>query len=172
MILLNTPRLALREFTIDDTDFVIELLNSESYLKYIGRRNINTSEEAVKYITDNFENSYIENGFGFYVIQLKDKKSPIGICGLAKRDWLDDIDLGFALLPDFEKNGYAYEVAAAMLNYSFTVLHFRKIVAITQSNNSGSIKLLKKIGMKESITVFHPIEKIELMLFSCENPDR
>ena len=169
MTIFHTARLALHEFTTVDAAFIIELLNSESYIKYIGRRNIHTPEEAKKYIADNFEKSYTEKGFGFYVMELISDKSPIGICGIVKRDWLDDVDLGFALLPEYEGKGYANEASQAMLDYSLTVLNIKKIAAITMKENRGSIKLLKKLGLKENGTVIHPDEKVKLMLFVYAN---
>lgn len=145
--------------------FILKLLNSDSFIKYIGRRNINTIPEAEKYISDKFVKSYRNNGFGFYIMELTECKTPIGICGLVKRGWLDDIDLGFALLSEYEGKGYAFEASKGMLEYSFNELNIKKIAAITVPDNTRSINLLKKLGMKDGGTIMHPEENKELPLF-------
>jgi ribosomal-protein-alanine N-acetyltransferase len=122
----------------------LELLNSDGWIKYIGDRKVYSLEAAIKYLNDGPLKSYSENGFG-----LSENLTPIGICGLIKRPGLDDIDLGFALLPQFTKQGYAFEIADACLRYAFHDLNLMRVVAITLPENRSSVNLLSKLGMKE-----------------------
>lgn len=166
MNIIETNRLILRKFIIDDAGFVLELLNSPSWLKYIGDRNVKNLEDAKNYISDKLISSYIKNGFGLYEIILKKDNIPVGMCGLIKRDTLENIDLGFALSPVFTGNGYAFEAAFATLNYAKTVLKLERIIAITTTENKNSIKLLEKLKFVFEKMVLLSNEEEELMLFS------
>lgn len=166
MNIIETNRLILRKFIIDDAGFVLELLNSPSWLKYIGDRNVKNLEDAKNYISDKLISSYIKNGFGLYEIILKKDNIPVGMCGLIKRDTLENIDLGFALSPVFTGNGYAFEAAFATLNYAKTVLKLERIIAITTTENKNSIKLLEKLKFVFEKMVPLSNEEEELMLFS------
>src|SRR5690349_10812658 len=115
MNILETQRLTLREFELDDAAFLLTLLNSPGWLKYIGDRNVRSIEDAEKYINDRLMSSYRTFGFGFYVVTAKDSEIPMGMCGLVKRDTLEDVDIGFAFLPEYFGKGYALESASAVL---------------------------------------------------------
>ena len=166
MNIIETNRLILRKFILDDAGFVLELLNSPSWLKYIGDRNVKNLEDAKNYISDKLISSYVKNGFGLYEIILKKDNIPVGMCGLIKRDTLENIDLGFALSPVFTGNGYAFEAAFATLNYAKTVLKLERIIAITTTENKNSIKLLEKLKFVFEKMVLLSNEEEELMLFS------
>jgi ribosomal-protein-alanine N-acetyltransferase len=162
-VILETERLRLRTFTIADAAFVLALLNTPSWLQYIGDRGIKTLEQAQSYLANGPIMSYATQGFGLYLVELKDSDTAIGMCGLLKRDYLEYMDIGYALLPAYEGNGYAIEIVATTMNYAFTELHLMHLTAITNTNNLRSIKILNKLGfqLKEIIT----IEDRELNLF-------
>lgn len=101
-----------------------------------------TIDEAREYILNGALNMYARLGFGFYLTELKDEGIPIGICGLVKRDFLEDVDL-----PKFWGKGYAYEAASAVMSYAQSVLELKRIVAITSEDNHTSAKLLEKLGL-------------------------
>lgn len=145
--ILETERIVLREFILDDAEFIIQLVNSPGWITFIGDRNIKTVEAAKDYIQTSLQQSYVDNGFGLWCCQLKTTTTPIGMCGLVNRPSLEHIDIGFALLPEYEKQGFGYEMAKATMNYAFETLQLRKIVAITDEKNKASIKLLHKIGL-------------------------
>ncbi|MEO8086158.1 MAG: GNAT family N-acetyltransferase, partial [Bacteroidota bacterium] len=102
MIIAETAQLIIREFTTGDTSFIIELVNTPSWIRYIGERNIKTDEDALAYLEKGPMKSYAENGFGLYCVELKLVNVPIGMCGLIKRATLEDVDVGFAFLPAYE----------------------------------------------------------------------
>lgn len=141
------------------------MLNSPGWLQYIGQRNVNTAEEAKKYILEKIINSYNVNGFGFYLVLLKETGEPMGICGFAKRDYLEDPDIGFAFLPGFEGKGYAYEAALSCLEYADEELKLNCIGAITIKNNTRSISLLIKLGLRFERIITDPVDNSELLLY-------
>lgn len=146
--ILQTERLILRQLTLTDTPFIIELLNSEGWIKYIGERNIKNADQARQYLMDGPIKSYRENGFGLYAVTLKNNNAAIGMCGLVQRNYLPHPDIGYAFLPQYNGRGYAFEIAKAVLQYAFTELKKERILAITLPGNKNSVKLLLKLGMK------------------------
>lgn len=147
MNVLETERLILRHQTIEDATFILELLNDPSWIQYIGDRGVRTIDDARDYILNEALYKYARFGFGFYLTELKDGGIPIGICGLIKRDFLEDVDVGFAFLPKYRRKGYAFEAASAVMDYAQSVLGLKRIVAITSEDNHSSAKLLQKLGL-------------------------
>jgi len=145
--MIETERLILREFTADDAPFVLALVNDPDWITYIGDRGVKTLEAAKTYIAERLQKSYREMGFGMWLIERKADGAPIGMCGLLKRDYLDALDVGFALLPDFRGQGYAFEAAAATIAWGKAELNLNRILGFTLVGNAPSAKLLKKLGM-------------------------
>jgi RimJ/RimL family protein N-acetyltransferase len=134
-VILETERLILRQFSITDAPFIAQLLNSPKWLEFIGDRQIRTIADAQSYLVGGPLSSYKTTAFGLYLVQLKDSSKPIGMCGLIKRDYLNDLDLGYALLPQFEEQGFAYEIASATMHYAFNKLQLLRLCAITVPHN-------------------------------------
>jgi ribosomal-protein-alanine N-acetyltransferase len=166
MILLETERLILQQFTLADAPFIYELLNSDSWIKYIGDRKIKTLEDAEKYLLNGPIKNYSAISLGFCLVKTKKDNISIGMCGLIKRDNLKDVDIGFAFLPEYADKGYAFESASAVLNEAKSVLKLNRIVAITVDYNHNSINLLKKLGMTLEGNIYMPGDSEELMLFA------
>lgn len=146
MTILETERLRLRELTLDDAAFIFELVNDPAWLRYIGDRGVRTVEDAGRYILNGPRASYAQHGFGLYLAEQKENGTPLGICGILKRATLAAVDIGFAFLPRFRSQGYAFEAAAATLAHTFEKFGMRRILAITSPDNERSIKLLEKLG--------------------------
>jgi len=143
----SSARLNLREATAEDDTFFFELLNSPNWIEHIGDRNISSTKDAQAYIEKSLITSYQKNGFGLYVMELKSNLQPIGICGLVDRPSLDFPDIGFAILPDFERQGYTMEAAEATMGFA-KQMKVEKILAITSPSNLGSQKIIKNLGLK------------------------
>ncbi len=166
---LETPRLILRDLDMDDSSFILKLVNTESWLRFIGDRGIHTLLDAKTYIVGGPIHSYLTMGFGFQLVMLKETQTAIGLCGLVKRDSLDHVDLGFAFLPEYEGKGYGFEAAQAALNHAQTVLLKSTVLAITNKDNIRSIALLNKLGFKLKGDFTLPEETEPLNLFSIES---
>lgn len=146
MTILETERLILRHFNRDDGPFILALLNEPSFLRYIGDKKVRTLDDARQYIANGPVATYAQHGFGLYQVELKDTHTPVGMCGLLKREELPHPDIGFAFLPDFWNKGFAYEAAAAVLKDARERLQLDRILAIVNPDNEASIKLLEKLG--------------------------
>ena len=147
MNVLQTERLNLRRMSPDDAEFIVELLNDTAFLRFIGDKGVRSIEDARQYILTGPMESYERHGFGLWLFALKGSNTPIGICGFLKRETLSDVDIGFAFLPPYRSQGYAFESADAVMDYGRKVLGLRRVVAITNEDNIGSIRVLEKIGM-------------------------
>jgi len=161
---IETERLSLFEFIPTDAPFIFSLLNTPKWISFIGDRGVRTLDDAVRYIEERIIVSYRKFGFGLYLVKLKDKDVPLGMCGLVRREHLSDVDLGFAFLPDFEKFGYALESSSAVLDFARDGLRLKRVVAITMKENDRSIKLLTKLGLQFERMISSPGES-DLMLY-------
>lgn len=166
MKILETERLVLRHVVESDAELILDLLNQPSFIRFIGDRGVRDAEAAKDYIESRFTKSYRDHGFGMFMVELKDDGTPLGICGLVSRDTLPAPDIGFAFLPEYWSKGYAYESAAAVLNWARVTRGIGPILAITTKDNESSGKLLERIGLKFDKLIIQGDE--ELKLFSTE----
>ena len=146
--MIETQRLRLRPLTLDDADaaFMMRLVNDPGWLANIGDRNVRDMESSRAYIQKTL-NMYERYGFGSWLAELKESGQAIGTCGLVKRDSVEDVEIGYALLPEFRGRGLAIEGARAVLDYARDVLGLPRIAAIVTPANRGSIRVLEKIGL-------------------------
>ena len=171
MEIIESERLFLRPLTLDDSEFILELLNTEGFIKYIGDRNVKTIAQANEYLLNGPLKSYDTNGFGLSLVELKTDRTPVGMCGLLKRDYLDHPDIGFAFLPNYTGKGYAYEIAKEIIHHGLQKLHMENILAIVLPENSSSVKLLEKLGFRYEKNFISPDTNEELCLYSATQPN-
>ena len=164
--ILETARLSLRHVDEDDAAFVLELVNDPDWIRFIGDRNIRDLDAARRYIAEAVLAMYRESGFGLYLGELKATATPIGLCGLVRREGLDDADIGFALLSRFRGHGYALEAARAVMRHALETLGLPRVVAITSPDNRASRRILEALGLSfERMISLRPDEP-EIMLYS------
>jgi RimJ/RimL family protein N-acetyltransferase len=145
---VETRRLALRELHAGDAAFILDLVNDPGWLRFIGDKGVRTLADARRYIADGPAAMYARFGFGLWLVASKEDGASVGMCGLVKRDGLDDVDLGFAFLAAHRRKGYAFESASAVAAYARTALGLARIVAITSDDNVASARLLEKLGFR------------------------
>jgi RimJ/RimL family protein N-acetyltransferase len=144
--IVETDRLTIRHLEPRDASFILALLNDPAWIKHIGNKGVHTLADAERYIEDGPRAMYAAHGFGLFLTELKQTGEAIGLCGLLKRDWLEDVDIGFAFLPAYRGKGYAAEAARAVLQFAEETLKLRRVVAITSMGNESSVRLLGKLG--------------------------
>jgi len=166
-IVLQTERLRLRQMEPDDAPFMLGLLNDPAWHRFIGDRGIRTVEGAREYILKGPMEMHAQRGFGFDVVERKEDGCPIGVCGLAKRDFLDDVDIGYAFLPQYGGQGYAIEAARGVMAHA-RALGLKRIVATVRPDNTASIRVLEKLGLHLDRTLRAPDTGRELHLFAIE----
>ncbi|MFN8571721.1 MAG: GNAT family N-acetyltransferase [Gemmatimonadaceae bacterium] len=146
-LVAETERLLLRHLTPDDAPFILELLNERSFLENIGDRGVRSLEDARQYIRNGPMASYARHGFGLFLVTLKTTGESAGICGLLRREVMEDVDIGFAFLPRFWSKGYAVESATEMMRLSRDRFGIPRVVAVTAPHNEASARVLEKIGL-------------------------
>lgn len=165
---IETERLILKPTSSDDAEFIHELLNSPKWLKFIGDRNVKTIEDAVAYIEERIRPQQIRLGYSNYTVIRKKDGAKIGSCGLYDRPGIEGIDLGFAFLPDFEKQGYGFEGANMLLDAAINKFQLDQVSGITLKENKASQKLLEKLGLKHIRNIILPHAEEELMLYQLK----
>ena len=165
MNVLETDRLVLRYVTLDDAEFALRLLNEPSFLQNIGDRRVRTLEQASNYLLEGPIKSYQVHGHGMYLVALKETLEPIGLCGLLKRDQFEDVDIGYAFLPEFWSRGYAFESALAVRDYGEQTLGLTRMIAVVSPGNAGSIRLLEKLGFSRAGQTWMQPGESEVLLF-------
>jgi hypothetical protein len=158
----------LRQFSCDDAGFVLRLLNEPSFIRNIGDKGVRTLTDACQYILSGPVASYDKFGFGLWLVETRDEGVAVGMCGLIKREVLEDVDIGYAFLPEFWSRGYALESASAVLSYARAPLGLKRLVAVTNVDNQSSIRLLEKIGFAYERMVRLTEDAPEIKLFACD----
>ena len=144
----RTERLSIQKLTEKDGEFICRLVNSPGWIKYIGDRNVHNALEAVRMLKERYISSYEKYGFGMYRISLIASGHPIGICGFVQREYLDEPDIGFAILPEYARNGYTFEASLRLIRMISEKLGIRDLYGVTAENNTGSRNLLEKLGFR------------------------
>ncbi len=161
-----TERLVIQEASLHDSLFFLELLNSPNWIEFIGDRGVKTEKQASDYIEGSLINSYKKHGFGLFKMCLAESLTPIGLCGFVQRDYLNQPDIGFAILPEYEGKGYTFEACQAVMEYGTDELKLDSILGITTASNFKSRRLLTKIGLTEVGSVKPPKKDQEFLLYS------
>ncbi|MBY0418421.1 MAG: GNAT family N-acetyltransferase [Pararheinheimera sp.] len=154
-MITQTARLTLRELQLTDAAFALRLYNDPSFLQHIGDKGVRTVEDAENNLQQGAMASYSQHGYGMWLVEDKHGQA-IGLCGLIKRDFLAETDLGYAYLPEFFGQGYAYEAATAVLAYAAEHTALKTIVAIVSPDNLASKSLLEKLGFLQDGQVLVP----------------
>lgn len=164
--ILETSRLRLQKFSVEDAPFMFRLLNEPTWIQYIGDRNVRSTEDAARYLQNGAIHQYKELGYGFYLVVHKESGLPIGTCGFTKRDYLDHPDFGFAFIPEYTGMGYAFEIAAAALDFAEEILQFKRVEAFSIPENKRSISLLVKLGFRFERSM--QVDQEEVYLFGMD----
>jgi RimJ/RimL family protein N-acetyltransferase len=165
---IQTERLRISPFTFADAAFILRLLNEPSFIENIADKGVRDLEGARAYLRDGPLASYQRHGFGLWRVDLAEDDMPIGMAGLLKRDYLEDIDIGYALLPEYWGSGYAFEASSAVLAYARQQLSARRVVAIVAEHNERSTRLLQKLGFESEGTVRMPGDSEDLLLLASD----
>ncbi|MEM7283715.1 MAG: GNAT family N-acetyltransferase [Pseudomonadota bacterium] len=166
----TTERLTIAPISLDDGEFVCELVNTPGWLKNIGDRGVGNPEEAKAFLERGYLKSQKEHGFGYYVA--RDKNStPVGVVGFLQRPYLEFPDLGFALLPEFSGIGLAFEMANGVLEYGLNTFRFTAIDAAALPTNTPSIRLLERLNFHHLGEVQTP-EQDTLLLFRYQSSSK
>jgi len=161
-----TERLMMSHVTYADCGFIVELLNEPSFRRYIGDKGVRNLQDARRYLNDAYLAHYATHGYGLYRVSLRADDAPLGICGLVKREAFPEPDIGFAFLKAHWAKGYAFESATAVLQEARDVFGLTRILAIVDSENESSVKLLERLGFSFERMVRMPGESVDIRQYA------
>ncbi len=165
---LNTERLELRWLTLEDTPLMLGIWNDPAFVRYVADRGIRTLEQARAAVEAGPLRLYAEYGYGPFRVRRREDGMDMGICGLFRRDVLEDPDIGFAILPEFCGKGYGFEASTAVLDYARDTLQLSAVTAIVSPQNAASIGLLEKLGMHYERPIRMPGDDHDVSLYRVE----
>jgi RimJ/RimL family protein N-acetyltransferase len=168
--MLTTQRLDLRWLVADDAVFMLRIWNDPDFVRFVGDRGLRTPADAREALEGGALRMYQEHGLGPYLLSLREDGSPIGICGLFHRDGLDDIDIGFALLPDWCRRGLARGAADAVMAEARDRVGLRRLTAIVAADNAASLALIRKLGFRYEKMLRVPGDEHEVCLYGLDWP--
>ena len=164
--LMKTERLQLRPVTLEDADLMLAIWNDPAFVRFVGDRGVRTLEQSVKALEDGAMRLFKEYGFGPYRVSLRSDDSAVGICGIFAREGMIEPDIGFSVLPEYCRCGYAYEAATAVVNYARENLKLPKLTAIVSPDNAASVGLIKKLGLQFERMLRLPGEEKDISLYA------
>lgn len=156
MLHIITPRLQLREFTLQDAPLLLALLTDPDFIRNVSDRGVHTLAEAADYLARGPILSYVQYGFGLWCVERRTDGLPIGMCGLIRRAGLLDVDVGYALLPAWRGQGHASEAASACVRYGLDSLQLERVVAYVNADNHASRRVLERAGLHQAGQVLLP----------------
>jgi ribosomal-protein-alanine N-acetyltransferase len=154
--IMETAHLNLREMTESDAAFYLEMLCDPDFKTNIADRGLRTEEAALDSLRERVFTSYEVHGFGMYLVSRRSDGEAVGMAGLVKRDFLENVDLGYAFLPRGRGQGFATEASRACVELAREQLGIRRLAAITAPENIPSIRVLEKLGFRKVGTVQFP----------------
>lgn len=168
MLHIITPRLQLREFTVQDAPLILALLTDPDFIRNVSDRGVRTLDNAIEYLSRGPILSYVQYGIGLWCMERREDGTAIGMCGLIRREGLADIDVGYTLLPAWRGLGYASEAAAACVQYGLGSLQLPRVVAYVNADNAASARVLQKAGLHYKGPYCLPDSKADIVLYSSD----
>lgn len=166
--IVRTKRLVLREATLDDAEFILQLVNEPGWQRYIKQHSIDSLPKAREYIQQRLLSAYEQHGYGLWLMQRTSDGAMLGMCGLVRRESLPEPDLGFAQLEQHCGQGYAQEAGEAVIQYATKHLLARTLLAITMPENERSIDLLLRLGFSYNADFIADESQERLLLYALE----
>lgn len=170
--ILETERLRLQWFTLDDTPLMYAIWNDPAFVRFVGDRGIETLDKAESAMREGPLSLYARYGYGPFRVTRRADGADAGVCGLYRRDNLDEPDIGFAFLPEFRGMGFGYEASCAVLRHARKELQLETVTAIVSPQNTASIGLLEKLGMRYAKTLRMPDDEEDVSLYSIDLTNR
>ncbi len=142
----SNSSLHIRKLCISDAGFILTLLNQDSWIRFIGNRNIHNLAAARDFIEQGPCRDYANLGFGIYLVESKHTGLPIGLVGFLKRSYLQSPDIGFAISEEYMEQGYGFSASSLLMKYGYAITQSEVIYATVKSENNACKNLLSKLG--------------------------
>jgi len=163
---LETPRLILRSFTLDDVDAMYQLMTVPDVIRYVGNKPAQSKQDVLDYLQQHPLRDYQVYGYGRFACVWKETGQVIGFSGIKFLEEIKETELGYRFLPEFWRKGLATEAGQAVIQFA-QGLGLERLVAVIHPQNEGSQHVALRLGFTlESKTKLSLIEECDLLLFS------
>jgi RimJ/RimL family protein N-acetyltransferase len=152
--IVESERLAFRQFTLEDLPQLIEQRSDPDVNRYLGGPRLQNPESLTKRMGF-YMGCYESHGVGMCPMIWKETGEVIGTAGLQPLDGTDEIEVGYSIIKDFWGRGIGTEAALAWMRFGFDQLKLDRIVAVAESENRASRHIMDKIGMKYEKNELH-----------------
>jgi [ribosomal protein S5]-alanine N-acetyltransferase len=150
--ILETPRLRLAPVTDGDIAALVRHFSEPQIQRYLDD-DLPVTYDRVNAIATTSDRDFSASKFGIWAMHSVEHAAAIGICGLRSMAGSVAVELLFSVRPRYAKQGYAFEAAAAVLDYGFEQLGFEQVFAVCEANNPAAASILKRLGMQPVVPV-------------------
>lgn len=150
---IETDRLLLRPFTLDDIEPSYELNLDPEVSRYTADGGIVSKDEIEKRIIKDVLGDYQKYGYGRFAVEEKASGHFIGFAGLKYLPDMEETDLGYRFMRSYWGQGLATEAGTACLKFGFDSLHLQRIIALVLPQNIASIRVLEKLAFKYELEI-------------------
>ena len=152
--MFETERLIIRKFTREDLPWIIAIRTKPIINKYLGGAKLQNPEKITQRL-DFYLECYEKYGFGLCAMHWKETGEMFGWSGLQPLGETGEIEVGYGMAQEFWRKGIGYECAKAWLDFGFREKNLDRIVAVASPENTGSWRIMEKLGMSYKKTEFH-----------------
>ncbi|NFF39701.1 GNAT family N-acetyltransferase [Clostridium argentinense] len=149
---IETNRLLIRPYSLEDAERIYQIVGEKNFYKYIPEDvpSLDEVKDIIKWSIDCCKKNTPDKIYKFNLAIIhKDDNKVIGYCGLGPDDLnLQEVELYYGLSNEYRSQGLASEAAYALVEYGFKVIKLKKIIGLVDAENTHSIKLVEKLGMK------------------------
>lgn len=145
--IIETERLIMRPFTLEDAQAAYEMSLDPEVMKFLGGVHTGTVEDIRDSIKENTLGDYDKYGFGRFAVIHKETNEYMGFTGLKYVIELDEVDIGYRLNHKFWRQGYGYESTLPCVDFAFNELELDRIISLAKDENIASTALMKKLGL-------------------------
>jgi RimJ/RimL family protein N-acetyltransferase len=144
---LKTPRLRLAPVTDGDIAALVRHFSEPQIQRYLCD-DLPVTYDRVNAIATTSDRDFSVSRFGIWAMHSVEHAAAIGICGLRSMSGAAAVELLFSVRPRYAKQGYAFEAAAAVLDYGFDLLGFDQVFAVCEADNPAAASILRRLGMQ------------------------
>jgi RimJ/RimL family protein N-acetyltransferase len=164
-LIVETDRLLLREFVPEDAPAIFEVGSNPLVMQYIGENLLTSVAEAEAIIRQHPVADYHKYGFGRWAVVVKGNARVIGMTGLKYLPDLEEVDLGYRLLPEYWGQGLATEAGLASVRYGFQTLKLSRIIGLVDPENVRSVRVLQKCRLTfEKMTEYRSFQVAQYVI--------
>jgi len=149
---IHTERLTLRPLTLDDTETLHRIYQTENILQYFPPTPPPTHERIQRFIERQQEH-WERDGNGNWGFVPKGESQVIGWVGLTFIPELNETEVGYLLDKPYWSKGFATEAARASIRFGFEDRTLDHIIALVHTDNMGSRRVIEKCGMTYEETI-------------------